>query len=68
MLTNCKGMEKTMQKLIWISLALATLTTSAIAGTIAPTPGPLLGAVAGPWGLVASALGYGAYRFYKAKR
>ena len=30
-------------------------------------PGPLLG-LAGPWGLVAGAAGYGAYRLVKASR
>jgi len=30
-----------------------------------PTPGPLLGDVAGPWLLVAALAVYGAYRLYK---
>ncbi len=34
----------------------------------ATTPGPLLGAVAGPWGLVASGLAYAGYRLYRGKR
>jgi len=32
---------------------------------VSPTPGPLLGDVAGPWLLVAALAVYGAYRLYK---
>ena len=42
--------------------------TVAFAGTPAATPGPLLGAVGGPWGLVACGVGYAAYRAVKAFR
>lgn len=49
---------------------------AALAGTAAmafgatwssPTPGPLLGLVGGPWGVVVAGVGYGAYRLYKAR-
>jgi len=56
-----------MSKLVLVLIALAATADLAMAG-ISVTPGPLLGAVAGPWGLVASIAGYGAYRLYKAKR
>ena len=55
-----------MSKLILVFIALATTADLAFAGSA--VPGPLLGAVAGPWGLVASVLGYGAYRFYKGTK
>jgi hypothetical protein len=53
-----------------IALTILSLTTmaSAAMAVIVPTPGPLLGAVAGPWGLIASVVGYGAYRFYKGSK
>jgi hypothetical protein len=60
-----------MSKLILSGLCLAAMAGIAYAGVPAvpaATPGPLLGAVAGPWGLVASGLGYVAYRFYRSKR
>lgn len=57
-----------MSKLVFTALSLIAMTALAYAGVTKATPGPLLGAVAGPWGLVASAIGYGAYRLYKAKR
>ncbi len=56
-----------MMKITAILIGLAAMTSVAMAAAEV-TPGPLLGAVAGPWGLVASGLAYGAYRFYKAKR
>ena len=56
-----------MSKIGFTALSLIAMTPIAYAGIAASTPGPLLGAVAGPWGLVASVVGYGAYRFYKAK-
>ncbi len=56
-----------MSKIGFTALSLIAMTPIAYAGITASTPGPLLGAVAGPWGLVASVVGYGAYRFYKAK-
>ncbi|MEO6610269.1 MAG: hypothetical protein ABIN69_17540 [Aestuariivirga sp.] len=55
-----------MSRLILIASGLVALTSMAAA--TAPTPGPLLGAVAGPWGLVASVVGYGAFRVLKARR
>jgi hypothetical protein len=57
-----------MSKLAFTALSLIAMTALAHAGITKATPGPLLGAVGGPWGLVASAIGYGAYRLYKAKR
>ena len=33
-----------------------------------PTPGPVIGVLGGPWGIAATAVGYGAYRAYKALR
>jgi len=55
-----------MTKFFAASISIAAMTTISFA--TAPVPGPLLGAVAGPWGLVASVVGFGAYRFYKSKR
>jgi hypothetical protein len=55
-----------MKTFLGVAVALLATTAFAYAGN-APTPAPLLGAVAGPWGLVASALGYGAYRYYKSR-
>lgn len=61
-----------MSKLVLSGLCLAAMASLAYAGEVPPvpaaTPGPLLGAVAGPWGLVASGLGYAAYRLYRSKR
>jgi len=56
-----------MKKFILVALNLAAMTAISYAGAKI-TPGPLLGAVAGPWGLAASAAAYGAYRYFKAKR
>ena len=56
-----------MAKLFVFGLALIAMGGSAYAGWIAPTPGPLLGAVAGPWGLVASGIAYATYRLYRAR-
>lgn len=56
-----------MSKMVFTAFSLIAMTPMAYAGITLATPGPLLGAVAGPWGLVASVVGYGAYRFYKAK-
>ena len=53
-----------MSRLVLIAFGLVAMTSIASAFP-APTPGPLLGAVAGPWGLVASMVGYGAYRYFK---
>ncbi len=55
-----------MSKFLFTGLFLVTGTAMACAAVA--TPGPLLGAVAGPWGLVASGLTYGAYRVLRAKR
>lgn len=57
-----------MSKLAFTALSLIAMTALAHAGITKATPGPLLGAIGGPWGLAASAIGYGAYRLYKAKR
>jgi hypothetical protein len=63
-----------MSKFVLSGLCLAATASLAYAGVTEPlpapaaTPGPLLGAIAGPWGLVASGLGYAAYRFYRSKR
>ncbi|MDE2445538.1 MAG: hypothetical protein KGO94_05110 [Alphaproteobacteria bacterium] len=48
--------------------ALFSSASLALAGVAAPTPGPLLGAVAGPWGLAVGVLSYGAYRFYRSRQ
>jgi hypothetical protein len=55
-----------MTKFIIAIVSLCAMAGLARAG--ATTPGPLLGAVAGPWGLVVSMVGYGAYRLIKTKR
>lgn len=63
-----------MSKLVLSGLCLVAMAGLVYAGVTetppapAATPGPLLGAVAGPWGLVASGLGYAAYRLYRSKR
>ena len=57
-----------MSKIVFIVMSFIAMAVMARAGTSVPTPGPLLGAVAGPWGLVASVAAYGAYRLHKAKR
>ncbi|MDE2384822.1 MAG: hypothetical protein KGO53_09390 [Alphaproteobacteria bacterium] len=51
-----------------IALAALVAGTTVALAIPAPTPGPVVGVVAGPWGLVASGLAYGAYRAYKALR
>jgi hypothetical protein len=56
-----------MTKFVFAAFGLCTMAGMAVAGVQA-SPGPLLGAVAGPWGLVASVVGYGAYRVLKARR
>ena len=57
-------------KYVFAFAALVATGAMAIGGTWtpSPSPGPLLGVVAGPWGLAASAVGYGVYRLYKARR
>jgi hypothetical protein len=57
-----------MSRLVLIASGLVAMTSMAFAISAQPTPGPLLGAIAGPWGLVASVVGYGAYRIVKARR
>lgn len=54
-----------MTKIVFAILSFIAMSAMAHAG-IQATPGPLLGAVAGPWGLVASVVAYGVYRFHKA--
>lgn len=52
-----------------LSLAFTVASASfALAGIIKATPGPVVGLIAGPWGIVGAGLGYGAYRAYKALR
>lgn len=48
-------------------ISLLSFSTAVFAGAVA-TPGPLLGAVAGPWGLFVGGLAYATYRIYRAKR
>ena len=57
-----------MTKLAFAALSFVAMTALTQAGITHATPGPLLGAVAGPWGLFATVVGYGAFRIYKAKR
>ncbi len=45
----------------------ATATAMAGAAVAAPVPGPSLG-LAGPWGLVLAAAGYGGYRLYRSRK
>ncbi|MDE2384821.1 MAG: hypothetical protein KGO53_09385 [Alphaproteobacteria bacterium] len=45
-----------------------TVSGASLAFALAPSPAPVVGVVAGPWGLVAAGIGYGAYRAYKALR
>ena len=55
-----------MRKFIIATLSLCAMVGLARAGNT--TPGPLLGAVAGPWGMVASVVGYGAYRLIRRRK
>jgi len=57
-----------MTRIAFTILSLTAMTSLALALVQNPTPGPLLGAVAGPWGLVVSVVGYGAYRLYKGTK
>ena len=57
-----------MNRIVFALVCLSFTSGFAWAGTSAPVPGPLLGAVGGPWGFVAAAGVYGAYRWFKAKR
>ena len=57
-----------MSKIVFIVMSFIAMALMAQAGVVQASPGPLLGAVAGPWGLVASVAAYGAYRLHKAKR
>jgi hypothetical protein len=57
-----------MTKLIIAATAFASMTDFALALGSQPSPGPLLGAVAGPWGLAASFAGYSLYRVIKSRR
>ena len=56
-----------MSRFVLVAFGLVAMTSMASALNLS-TPGPLLGAVAGPWGLVASVVGFGAYRVFKARR
>ncbi|MDE2384820.1 MAG: hypothetical protein KGO53_09380 [Alphaproteobacteria bacterium] len=51
----------------FLAFGFLTLSATAAMAQVA-TPGPVIGVVAGPWGVVAMGLGYGAYRAYKALR
>ena len=55
-------------RLLLVFTSLMSFSNNVFAGVVAPTPGPLLGVIAGPWGLVAGGTAYLAYRALRAKR
>ena len=56
-----------MNKFLAFLAILVASSGSVLAGCPVPTPGPTLGAIGGPWGLVIAMAGYGTYRHFKGK-